>query len=96
MRLLPTLSKGSGYSELLCFKAIEEGIAPAAADPDNTPTVIIELRDFYPRSRSKEQYIEIVVIVDAEADTKESHCNNKDLGSGHQCKDKDTDTYAEG
>ncbi len=47
------------FAELLRFKAIDDGIDPAMADMKNTSTVIIEVNDFYPDSKSKEQYREI-------------------------------------
>ena len=47
------------YAELLRCKYIDEGVDIGMIDPDSTPTAIIEIKDFYPRSKSKEQYIEI-------------------------------------
>ena len=47
------------YAELLKYKAIDEDADPAAVDPDNTPTVIVRAKDFYPRSGKKEEYREI-------------------------------------
>lgn len=47
------------YAELLRFKAIDEGVDPSTVDPDTTPTVIIKVGDFYPRSKDRAQYREI-------------------------------------
>ena len=47
------------FFELLKYKAMDEGIDPTTVDPDNTPTVIIRVKDFYPRSGKKEEYREI-------------------------------------
>lgn len=47
------------YEELLRFKAIDEGSDPDAVEPDNTPTVIIRIKDFYPKSNSKTEYKEV-------------------------------------
>ena len=47
------------FAELLRFKAIDEDTDPILAAPDNTPTVIIKVNDFYPSTKSKEEYKEI-------------------------------------
>ena len=47
------------FFELLKYKAMDEGIDPTTVDPDNTPTVIIRVKDFYPRSGKKEEYREV-------------------------------------
>ena len=47
------------YAELLRFKAIDEGEDTANVKPDNTPTVIISVRDFYPVRTRKDEYREI-------------------------------------
>ncbi|MCR5142851.1 MAG: hypothetical protein K6C68_10075 [Ruminococcus sp.] len=47
------------YSELLKFKALEDDPEPTDIAPDNTPTVIINISDFYPGYDSKEDYKEV-------------------------------------
>ena len=47
------------YAELLRFKAIEEGTDPTAVDPENTLTVIINVKDFYPEQCDKDDFREI-------------------------------------
>lgn len=47
------------FAELLHYKANDENNAPVDVNPDNTPTVIIKVKDFYPRAKTKEEYREI-------------------------------------
>ena len=47
------------YAELLRFKAVEEEAEGEIPTPESVPTVIIKVRDFYPHSRSGEEYREI-------------------------------------
>ena len=47
------------YAELLRFKAVEEEAEGEIPTPESVPTVIIRVKDFYPHSRSGEEYREI-------------------------------------
>ena len=47
------------YAELLKFKALEDDPEPTDIAPDNTPTVIIKVSDFYPGYDRKEDYKEV-------------------------------------
>ena len=47
------------YAELLRFKAVEDKSEGEIPTPESVPTVIIKVRDFYPHSRSGEEYREI-------------------------------------
>ncbi|MCR5123254.1 MAG: hypothetical protein K6B74_12650, partial [Ruminococcus sp.] len=47
------------FAELLRFKAIDEDADSIFDDPDNIPTVIIKVKDFYPSTNMKEEYKEI-------------------------------------
>ena len=47
------------YAELLRFKAIEEEAETEIITPENMPTVIIMVTDFYPETKGGEEYREI-------------------------------------
>ena len=47
------------YAELLRFKALEDDAGISVLTPDSTPTVIVNVSDFYPRRDGKDEYREI-------------------------------------